>query len=203
MGISRRKYAAHRKSKGLPGGTDAAVRKAISSGRITVEADNTIDPVKADRQWATSTDGAKQRSEESIQQGVEKAKETLESGEVKPVPQAAVEAVEQNAPESGGAGHSVSYAKARAAKEAIAAQMNQLRLQRMRGELVSRKQVIAHVYDLARKERDSWMQMPARKAANMAAELGVDAHLMEQVLDKAIRDHLADLAEVKIDISGS
>ena len=81
--------------------------------------------------------------------------------------------------------------------------MNQLRLQRMRGELVSRKQVIAHVYDLARKERDSWMQMPARKAANMAAELGVDAHLMEQVLDKAIRDHLADLAEVKIDISGS
>ena len=45
--------------------------------------------------------------------------------------------------------------------------------------------------------------VPARKAANMAAELGVDAHLMEQVLDKAIRDHLADLAEVKIDISGS
>jgi len=73
----------------------------------------------------------------------------------------------------------------------------------MRGELVNRKQVIAHVFDLARKERDSWMQMPARKAANMAAELDVDAHMMEQVLDRYIRDHLAELAEIKIDLSAS
>jgi len=34
----------------------------------------------------------------------------------------------------------------------------------------------------------------------MAAELGADPHLVEQVLDKFLRDHLAELAEVKIDL---
>ena len=33
-----------------------------------------------------------------------------------------------------------------------------------------------------------------------AADLGVDAHRMEQVLDTYLRQHLADLAEVKIDL---
>ena len=57
----------------------------------------------------------------------------------------------------------------------------------------------SHVFDLARKERDAWLQMPARKAANMAAELDVDAHLMEQVLDRYIREHLAEMAEIKFE----
>lgn len=204
MGLSRRAYAAHRKERGLPGGSESGVRKAIAAGRIVVEADGTIDPVKADRMWAATTDGAKQRSEDAIAQGLEKARETLEAGEEKPVPQAAVDAVNAAAPaDPMSGGHSVTYAKARAANEAIKAQQNQLRLQKLKGELVSRKAVIAHVFDLARKERDSWLQMPARKAANMAAELGVDAHTMEQVLDRYIRDHLADLAEIKIEIGGS
>jgi len=32
----------------------------------------------------------------------------------------------------------------------------------------------------------------------MAAELGVDTHLTEQVLDKYLRAHLADMAEIEI-----
>jgi len=39
MGLSRRKYAEHR------GVSEKAVRKAIASGRITLEPDGTIDPV--------------------------------------------------------------------------------------------------------------------------------------------------------------
>jgi demethoxyubiquinone hydroxylase (CLK1/Coq7/Cat5 family) len=34
----------------------------------------------------------------------------------------------------------------------------------------------------------------------MAAELGVDAHTVEQVLDKHLRQHLAELAEVEIEL---
>ena len=34
----------------------------------------------------------------------------------------------------------------------------------------------------------------------MAAELGVDAHRMEQVLDMYLRAHLTDMAEVKIEL---
>ena len=39
-----------------------------------------------------------------------------------------------------------------------------------------------------------------RVAANMAAELGVDAHRMEQVLDIHLRAHLTEMTEVKIEL---
>ena len=45
MGLSRRAYAA------LRGVHESAVRKAIASGRITTEADGTIDAAKADAMW--------------------------------------------------------------------------------------------------------------------------------------------------------
>ena len=51
------------------------------------------------------------------------------------------------------------------------------------------------VFDRARRERDAWLNWPPRVAANMAAELGVDAHRMEQVLDIYLRAHLTEMAE--------
>ena len=44
------------------------------------------------------------------------------------------------------------------------------------------------------------MNWPPRVAANMAAELGVEAHRMEQVLERYPRRHLADMAEVKVEL---
>lgn len=207
MGLSRRAYAAHRKARGLTGGTDAAVRKAIATGRIDVEPDGSINPARADAQWAAATDKAQQRSASSVAQGVESARATVEADEHKPVTRAHVEAVNEGAEQaarmepndSGG----MTMAKAAAADKAYSAQIKRLKLMQLKGELVSLKAMKAHVFDLARKERDSWLQMPARKAANMAAELGVDAHLMEQTLDRYIRDHLSELAEIKIELGGS
>ena len=45
MGLSIRAYARHR------GVSDAAVRKAIAAGRITPEADGTLDAARANAQW--------------------------------------------------------------------------------------------------------------------------------------------------------
>ena len=82
----------------------------------------------------------------------------------------------------------------------LKAQTAKVKLARMKGELVDRARTTTMVFDLARRERDAWQNWPARVAANMAADLGVDAHRMEQVLDTYLRQHLADLAEVKIDL---
>jgi hypothetical protein len=54
MGLSIRKYAT------LRGVTEGAVRKAISSGRITPNEDGTIDVDRANREWEENTDEAKQ-----------------------------------------------------------------------------------------------------------------------------------------------
>lgn len=144
--------------------------------------------------WELATDANKQRSETSVAQGVEAARETIERGEIRPVPAAAVEAV-ADAP--GG----MTFAKARTAEMAIRAQRSQLLLKKLRGEVVDRKGAVQHVFDLARKERDHWLQLPARVAAGMAAELDCDAHQLEVMLDQVVRNHLALLAEIKVDLS--
>ena len=54
MGVSRRSYAAQR------GVSEAAVRKAIATGRITTMPEGKIDSAKADPEWRAQTDPAKQ-----------------------------------------------------------------------------------------------------------------------------------------------
>jgi hypothetical protein len=77
------------------------------------------------------------------------------------------------------------------------AHRTRLRVQRMRGELVERDRASALVFRLAREERDTWINWPARIAALMAAELGVEPHPMQKVLEAQVRAHLAELSELK------
>jgi len=200
MGMSRRQYAAHR------GVSHTAVGKAIATGRITVEADGTIDPVKADRQWDAQTDPAKQRGPNAQALGAATAAGTARASATKPVPRSAIEAVSETLREAGAepdqtaGGGEVSFLRARMANEVLKAQTAKVKLAKMKGELVDRARTTALVFDLARRERDAWQNWPPRVAANMAAELGVDPHKMEQVLDKYLRKHLADMAEVKLEL---
>ncbi len=175
MGISIRAYGRHR------GVSDAAVRKAIKAGRITPEPDGTIDPDKADAQWDRNTDAAQQRGDKR-----------------KAVPTAALDAIADTLREQGGsAGGGTTYMQARAANEVLKAQTNRIRLQQLKKELVDRSKALAHVFKLARAERDAWMSWPARVSSQMAAELGVDAHTMHVTLEAYVRQHLSELAEVQ------
>lgn len=204
MGLSRRKYAEYR------GVSESAVRKAIASGRITPEEDGSIDPVRADLEWVSQTDPAKQRGQHARTAQAASAEATARAKEaqMRPVPKAAIEAVndtlseagERAAPDMPGAdGGEMSFLKARMANEVLKAQTSKVRLQKMKGELVDRARAVATVFDLARRERDAWLNWPPRVAANMAADLGSDAHKVEVVLDKYLRAHLMEMAEIRIE----
>ena len=67
----------------------------------------------------------------------------------------------------------------------------------MKGELIDRARTTAMVFRMAREERDTWINWPARVAALMASELGVEAHSMQKALETHVRAHLAELTEVK------
>ena len=201
MGVSRRQYAT------LRGVSETAVRKAIASGRITTEPDGTIDPTRADAQWNRQTDPAKQRGPHARGLASQTAAGTARAAATKPVPRAAIEAVDATLREAGaepgpGAAPSgeVSFLRARMANEVLKAQTARVRLDKLKGELVDRTRATASVFDLARRERDAWLNWPPRVAANMAAEIGVDAHALEQVLDRYLRAHLAEMAEVGIEL---
>lgn len=201
MGLSRRAYAA------LRGVHESAVRKAIASGRITTEADGTIDATKADAMWDASTDPAKQRGAHARDLGRGTAAATRAVAGTKAVPRHAFAAVAETLTEAGadpgaaaGDGGEVSFVKARMANEVLKAQTARVRLQKMKGEVVDRARATAMVFDLARRERDAWLNWPPRVAADIAAELGAEPHAVEQVLMRYLRRHLAEMSEVKVEL---
>ena len=171
MGISIRAYARHR------GVTDTAVHKAIRAGRITPETDGTIDADRADREWARNSDVPKTGTR--------------------------AKAAKVAVPEGGGDGPAAlpaggaSLLQARTVNEVVKAQTNKVRLARLKGELVDRSQAVAHVFKLARAERDAWLNWPARISSQMAAGLGVDPHVLHVALDAAVRQQLQDLGDLQ------
>jgi hypothetical protein len=192
MGLSRRAYARHR------GVAENAVRVAIASGRITLEPDGTIDPAKADAEWAARTDPSQQRGRRALPKDGQKETQA-DAG--KAVPLAAVDAVQKTLRESGEKPEGdVTFLRARTANEVIKAQERSVRLAKIKGELVDRARAVATIFGLARRERDAWVQWPARVAALMAAELQVDPHQMETVLEKHVRRHLAELSDVRVEL---
>lgn len=176
MGVSLRAYAKHR------GVSDTAVRKAVKAGRISLESDGSVDIAKADRQWTLNTDQSQQRKPAAA---------------TKAVPKAALDAVDETLKESGGPASGTTYMQARTANEVLKAQTNRVKLQQLKQELVDRSKAIAHVFKLARSERDAWLNWPSRVSAQMAARLEVDPHTMHVVLEASVREHLQELGEIQ------
>jgi hypothetical protein len=172
--------------------SETAVRRAEKAGRIRREADGSWDSAKVKAAWSDNTDQAQQRPARG---GGPAAKRRA----LKPVPEAALGAVRDTLREHGEpiAAGAMTFMQARTANEVLKAQERRLRLQQMKGELVDRAKAVAQVFRLAREERDAWVNWPARVAAMIAAELEVDTHQLHTVLERHVRDHLAELAEVR------
>jgi hypothetical protein len=173
--------------------SETAVRRAEKAGRIKREADGAWDLAKVKAAWSDNTDQAHQRPKPGARE------RSGTRARMKPVPEAALGAVRDTLREHGEptAAGTMTFMQARTANEVLKAQERRLRLQQMKGELVDRAKAVAQVFRLARDERDAWVNWPARVAAMIAAELEVDPHQLHTVLDRHVRDHLAELAEIR------
>ncbi len=192
MGLSIRAYARHR------GVTDTAVHKAIRSGRINALADGTIDADQADAQWERNTSSPKT----GTQRPTIKVKVPEVDGDVGGE-RSGTGAANNTSSGGGGAGSGTggtSLLQARTVNEVVKAQTNKVRLARLKGELIDRPQAIAHVFKLARSERDAWLNWPARVSAQMAAKLEIDAHTMHVALENAVREHLQELGNLQASV---
>jgi hypothetical protein len=137
MGLSWRAYAA------LRGVQMRAVRKAIATGRITTEADGTIDVAKADAMWDASTGPAELRGAHARDLGRGSAAVTRTVAGTKVVLRQAFAAVVETLTEAradpgaaSGDGGEVSFVKDRMANEVLKAQTARVRLQKKKGEVV-------------------------------------------------------------------
>ena len=184
MGLSIRAYARHR------GVSHVAVKKAIDTGRITPLSDGTIDPDTADAQWAQNT----------LQPRRAAAPEKVSTAKARRVVATDEAATQRDAVDASTAPMSASgtsLLQARTVNEVLKAKLNNLELAHRKKELVDRAQAVAHVFKLARIERDAWLNWPARISGQMASTLGVDAHQMHVALEAAVREHLIELGELR------
>ena len=195
QGMSERQYAAH---VGLSRG---AIQKAKTAERLVLYPDGSINAAASDARRAETTDPSKTRKPHAPK--------------LKPVPEAAVAAVGDTLREQGLAvpavGGGTTFLQAKTANEVLKAQERRIRLSRLKGELIERARALALVFRLAREERDAWVNWPARAAALMAAELSascrdatgqqitVEPAAMQKVLERHVRAHLDELADVRPD----
>ena len=170
-----------------------AVKKAIDTGRITPLPDGTIDPVAADAQWAANTTPTRRSM------AAEPREASQAPAAARDIPQASAKMVREAAepPTPALSTGGTSLLQARTVNEVVKAQTNKVRLARLKGELVDRSQAVAHVFKLARAERDAWLNWPARISAQMAAGLNVDPHVLHVALDAAVRQQLQDLGDLQ------
>ena len=148
----------------------------------------TLDPLRADIEWARNTEAprAGTRARPVRATAPPETAATVPAGDT------------HTTLPSGGA----SLLQARTVNEVVKAQTNKLRLAQLKGELVDRAQAIAHVFRLARAEREAWINWPNRVTPILAAELGVDEHALFVALDAAVRAHLEELGEFVPKVDG-
>lgn len=179
--ISQREFARR------DGCNEKLVRRAIAEGRLPRGADGLIDASLVGSAWRRSnlTPQASVSAPADTQARAPKLDE-VPSGARAPAPPA----------DTGkSAGRDPTYAQAMAKKEHFAAERAELEFRKRRGELVEFDRARELFFAESRRGRDHWMNWPARVAATMAGELGVDADRLATVLTTHVHRHLELLAE--------
>jgi len=182
------KITSNRELAKILGVSEGAIRKAEKAGRIQREKDGSWNLKNVKSSWSANTDIAKQRGNSNPKK-------------LKPVPNVAVDTVAdtiQEQRDSSSPGSKTTYMQARTAETVIRVQSAKIKLEQLKDSLVSKEEYDNKVYLLARLTRDTIQNWTAQVAPMMAAELGVDPHLMHTTQDKYIRRLLDELSSMNI-----
>ncbi|WP_191084752.1 elements of external origin [Roseococcus microcysteis] len=166
-----------------------ALQKAQRAGRIAPEADGAWDVEKVRARLADSSDPVRKTA--TLVQPAVAAPRPASPPPVAAIPPAAdpLPRAAQN-----------TFHDARTANEVLKAQERRLRLDERKGKLVDKARALLLVHRLAKEERDAILAWPARVAAEMAAELGVDVHRLQTMMDTRLRQHLAERHDVRVTV---
>jgi hypothetical protein len=176
------------------GVSHTALQKAQRAGRIAQEPGGGWDVEKVRARLAASSDPARKTA--TIVAPVA-AQPSPPSAPPRPAVVAPPMPEPLPTPSAGGS----SFHNARTANEMLKAQERKLRLDERRGQLVEKARALMLVHRLAKEERDAILAWPARIAAELAAELGVDAHRLQTLMDARLRQHLAERNDVRVAVA--
>lgn len=167
-----------------------ALQKAQRAGRIAPEADGAWDVEKVRARLADSSDPVRKTAT------LVQPAPPVAARPATPPPLAAPPAAPDPLPRAA----QNTFHDARTANEVLKAQERRLRLDERKGKLVDKARALLLVHRLAKEERDAILAWPARVAAEMAAELGIDAHRLQTMMDTRLREHLAARHDVRVSV---
>ena len=173
-----------------------ALQKAQRAGRIAPEADGSWDIENVRARLADSSDPARKTATLTLA--------TPPTTPLAPRPPASPPSpapLAAPAPDTLPRATQNTFHDARTANEVLKAQERRLRLDERKGKLVDKARALLLVHRLAKEERDAILAWPARVAAEMAAELGVDVHRLQTMMDTRLRQHLAGRHDVRVKVS--
>ena len=165
--LSKTEYARRR------GCTEAAVRRAVRDGRITL-IDGKIDPVAADAQWARNT---------RVRAGSRGTDDANLSGSGHSGGRAGDDDDDED--------DATGYWKSRARRERAEAELAELKLAELQGQLVRADDWAAALAKRAAAFREGLLQIPARLAAQLAAE--TDQARIHGLLEDELRQVMSQL----------
>lgn len=167
--VTKTEYARRR------GCTEAAVRRAVRDGRITL-IDGRIDPVAADAQWARNT---------RVRAGSRPTDDANLTGTGTTGGRAG-QAEDDDDTDSG-------YWKSRARRERAEAELAELKLRELQGQLVRADDWAAALAKRAAAFREGLLQIPARLSAQLAAE--TDQARVHTLLEDELRHVMEQLTQ--------
>lgn len=99
--------------------------------------------------------------------------------------------------------NTTSIEEARRVKEVYLALLNRLTYEEKSGALISLELARTVLFECSRSARDSWLNWPARVAPLIAADLGVEADKMTEILTEHVHKQIASLGEPEGDFTAS
>lgn len=226
-GISIREFARRE------GCDDKLVRRAIGRSALPVLSDGTLDPAligsgwrkanrRADKSADTSADtGADTapsvRTDEPVSAPVSAPDEVVVTLEPQPhggalkrsaaqleeLAEELANAVDEDFIADMLAGRFASHGQAERIKENALAFKHLLAARRAAGALVEIDTAEAVLFETFRASRDAWLNWPTRVAPLLAADLGLEADRVTEVLTLHVHQHLAELGEPEADFAES
>jgi hypothetical protein len=182
-GVSIREFARR------DGCNDKLVRRAIQHGRIVALPDGTLDPALVGTGWRKSNRRAGEDAD--AQSTTVRAKVSALPDPVEMAGESDLDAFVANLL----AGRFATLLQAERVKENALALKHVLAARREAGSVVEVEAAQAIVFDVFRAARDAWLNWPIRIGPLVAADLGLEADKVTEVLTAHVHQHLLDLGE--------
>lgn len=171
---------------------DKLVRRAIQSGRLVAFSDGTLNPALVGSGWRKTN-----RQNTTI---ADKPVRT-ESAPTTPALTPDVESELDGFVTRLLAGQFSTLVEAERVKENALALKHVLAARREAGTLIEIEAAESVLFDIFRAARDAWLSWPMRVGALIAADLGLEADKITEVLTAHVHQHLTDLGEPVADFA--